>query len=359
MTEDDKSKPKKRVRKKKAVTGKKKEPIDEVKEEEVKSKKPRKIKPKLETKEESSETDYKEIISNVGNTVKSGSKKAIDSSLMGIRSLKNKNPQAFILGLLIALLLETLPFIWNTISTTLFDNALGVSLMTSFLFASVWIGYNIGRARSGSNGEEKAIQIGYFSAGVLLSFIIMMFPYFKYGLSVSILSLFLFFIIITLASGIMIHTSSLTEHNIQIKKNFNLVSKILISVSVIQFVTVGFVIAYFDKTTTAGILGFFYFLFATVLYLGVLFPVLGDLKQSLAIRFEKFRSRDGEVRLNKLVMKEEYIEILEKNGIVLISQLENLDKEGLMAIEGITEFDADMILSYVFDYDEEDEEEEE
>ena len=326
-------KPKTRTRKKK------------VEEPEVKTE----IKPKRRTRKEIDEDERKSKAGRLYPVIDTFNKIYLGTK-NGIRKINRKEGQSLILGILLTAIFVSLPFLWKTITPVVFDNQLGLYLMFAVLFSSTWIGNNLGKSKTETLDNDKVVpdnKIKYFTAGILLTLFVELFIVFKYGLSAAILFLFLFFIIAIIFSVIMMHTSEMASD--KIKHNLEFISKLSISLAMLEYMTTGFILPYTDNKL--GFLGFTILLFGLLVYLGVLSPIIVGAWSNSVNRVQKMMEKAGEVRISSIAMRQSYIKILAENDIRYVSDIEDKTVDDLMEFEGINQFDAEMILTFVFDLD--------
>ncbi len=268
----------------------------------------------------------------------------------GITKINRKEAESLILGILLTAVFVSLPFIWKTITPVVFDNQLGLYLMFAIVFSSPWIGNNLGKSKTVTSDDDKVVpdnKLKFFTAGILLTLFVELIIVFKYGLSGGILSLFLFFIITIIFSVIMMYTSELASD--KTKHNLEFISKLSISLAILEYVTTGFILPYTENQL--GFLGFTILLFGLLVYLGVLSPIIVGAWSHSVNRVQKMMEKAGETRISSIAMRQSYIKILAENDIKYVSQLEEKTVEDLMEFDGINQFDAEMILTFVFDLD--------
>jgi hypothetical protein len=145
----------------------------------------------------------------------------------------------------------------------------------------------------------------------------------------------------------MIHTSELGSD--KIKNNLEFISKLSIALAMVEYVTTGFILPYVNSQL--GFLGLTILLFGLLAYLGVLSPIFVNAWSYSVAKIQKMTDKSGETRISSIVMRDNHIKLLAENGIKYVSQLEEKTVEDLMELDGITRFDAEMILSFVFDLD--------
>lgn len=146
---------------------------------------------------------------------------------------------------------------------------------------------------------------------------------------------------------IMIHTSELGSDKIKI--NLEYIAKLSVMLGLIQFVTTGFILPY--ANSQLGFLGLTILLFGLLVYLGALSPIIVGAWNYSADRVQKMMEKSGETRISTIAMRQSYIKVLAENDIRYVSELEDKTVDDLMDLDGINQFDAEMILTFVFDLD--------
>ncbi len=222
----------------------------------------------------------------------------------------------------------------------MFNSNQGINFLIVVLISSIWIGDNLGKQ------SENNIVRKYFIAGVLSSYFIQLFVNIKYGITSSIFFLFTFLILIIMTATFMAHRSELSSD--KIRGNLNTLGIFSLAISLLHYASTGFIIPYFTNTDT-GFIGFTIFLFSLLIYLGVMSPIFTDIKRKVQEIIKKYSERKGELKISNISMKDRYIRILAENGIIYQSQLDEMDVEDLMELDGITRYDAQMILTFVYD----------
>jgi hypothetical protein len=268
----------------------------------------------------------------------------------GIRKINRKEAESLILGVILTAVFVSLPFLWKTITPVVFDNQLGIYLMFAILFSSPWLGNNLGKSKTERMDNDEVVPDNkqkYFTAGILLTLSIELIIVFKYGLSGGVLLLFLFFIIASIFSVIMMHTSELASD--KIKNNLEFISKLSFALAMIEYVTTGFILPYVNSQL--GFLGFTILLFGLLVYLGALSPIIVGAWNYSVTRVQKMTEKSGETRISSIAMRQSYIKILAENDLKYVSELEDKTVDDLMELDGINQFDAEMILTFVFDLD--------
>ncbi|MCY3409992.1 MAG: hypothetical protein INQ03_00005, partial [Candidatus Heimdallarchaeota archaeon] len=283
-------------------------------------------------------------------------------TVAGIRNINPNRVGTIVLGILLGGILGGLPFILMA-SPKLFDeieNSVGIYYLFAILFASLWMGMNIARVKSILEDEyykDQAYYHMYLTVGALIALFVLTFVYMDYGITGPILGI-ISAISIGMILGLFIFVSQKREDQ-RLMGILNTGAKYSITLTLIHFVTTSFILPYIRILPIAQPVDHFVVIFSLLIYLLSLSNVLIGVRDSMVNRIAKYQEKRGDVRLSSLHLRDDYIKILAENGIRYTSDLENIKLEDLEAIEGLRRNDAQMIMRFVFDLDDDYFEEEE